>query len=207
VVASIDYRLPPLSPWPAQIQDAKCAVRFLRAHASALGVDPARIGAWGSSGGGTLASLLGLAGPQAGFDHGPYADQPSRVQAVVDMFGPSDPTNLADSAPFNRLVARLALGRSPAVRRAASPLSYIPAERGAAAGGPPFLILHGSDDQDIPPRHSQQLAARLRAAGVPVRLVLVQGASHGLDDPSQRPTPDQLTQTVTDFFTRSLASA
>ena len=184
VVASIDYRLPPLSPWPAQIQDAKCAVRFLRAHAGALGVDPARIGVWGSSGGGTLVALLGLAGPQAGFDHGPYAEQPSGVQAVVDMFGPSDLTNLTDSSPFDRLVARLALGNSASVRHAASPLSYA-----GAAGGPPFLILHGSEDKDMPPRQSRQLAARLHAAEVPVRLVLVQGAGHGLDDPSQWPTP------------------
>jgi acetyl esterase/lipase len=87
VVASIDYLLAPLGRWPAQVEDAKCAVRFLRAHASTLGIDPGRIGAWGSSAGGNLVSLLGLAGPQAGFDHGPYADQSSSVQAVVDMFG------------------------------------------------------------------------------------------------------------------------
>jgi acetyl esterase/lipase len=206
VVATIDYRLPPLSPWPAQIQDAKCAVRFLRAHAAALGVDPARIGAWGSSGGGTLVSLLGLAGPQAGFDHGQYADQPSGVQAVVDMFGPADLTNLADSAPFDRLIARLALGGSVRVRRSASPLTYVPAGRGAATGGPPFLILHGTSDPDMPPRHSRELARRLEAAGVPVRLVLVQGAGHGLDDPSQRPTPGQVAELVADFLTRTLGS-
>jgi acetyl esterase/lipase len=199
VVASIDYRLPPLSPWPAQIEDARCAVRFLRAHTGALGVDPARISVWGSSGGGTLVSLLGLGGPQAGLDHGQYADQPSSVQAVVDMFGPSDLANLTDSAPFDRLVARLALSDSASVRHAASPLSYA-----GAAGGPPFLILHGSEDKDMPPRQSQQLAARLRAAGVPVRLVLVQGAGHGLDNPFQWPTPDQLTDLVADFLTRTM---
>jgi acetyl esterase/lipase len=96
VVASIDYRLPPLSPWPAQLEDAKCAVRFLRAHAGALGIDPGRIGAWGSSGGGTLVSLLGLAGLDAGFDRGPWPDRSSGVQ--VDMFGPADLTDLGDSA-------------------------------------------------------------------------------------------------------------
>jgi dipeptidyl aminopeptidase/acylaminoacyl peptidase len=69
---------------------------------------------------------------------------------------------------------------------------------------PPFLILHGTNDHDMPPRHSQQLARRLRAAGVPVRLVLVHGAAHGLNTPSQRPTPDQLTVMVADFLTRTL---
>jgi acetyl esterase/lipase len=204
VVASIDYRLPPLSPWPAQLQDTRCAVRFLRAHAGALGLDPGRIGAWGSSGGGTLVSLLGLAGPQAGFDRGPWPDQASGVQAVVAMFGPADLTGLGDSAGFDRAIARAALGSSASVRRSASPLSYVPAGRGAASG-PPFLILHGTQDQDMPPRHSQELARRLRAAGVPVQLVLVQGAGHGLNTPSQRPSPGQLVELVADFFTRTLA--
>jgi acetyl esterase/lipase len=209
VVASIDYRLPPASPWPAALQDAECAVRFLRAHADALGIDPAQIGAWGSSSGGALVSLLGLAGPRAGFDHGQDADQSSRVQAVVDMFGPADLTDLGDSTPFARTIARIALGRSAAVRRSASPLSHVgsgaAAGAGAVGGDPPFLILHGTDDRDVPPRHSRELARRLEAAGVPVTLVLVQGADHGLDDPSQRPTPGQLTELVADFFARSLA--
>jgi acetyl esterase/lipase len=207
VVASIDYRLPPLSPWPAQIRDASCAVRFLHAHAGALAIDPGRIGVWGSSGGGTLVALLGLAGPQAGFDHGPWPDQPSGVQAVVDMFGPADLIDLGDSAPFDRAIARLALGGSPAVRRAASPLTYVPAGPAAAGDVPPFLILHGTDDHDMPPRHSQELARRLRAAGVPATLVLVQGAAHGLNIPSQEPTPGQVTELVADFLTRTLGSS
>jgi len=204
VVASVDYRLPPLSPWPAQLQDAKCAVRFLRAHATTLGIDRDRIGAWGSSAGGNLVALLGLAGPQAGFDHGQYAEQPSRVEAVVDMFGVADLTDLGDAEPFVRAAVRLALGGSPAARRAASPVTYLDAAPGAqsARDDPPFLLLHGTGDH---PRHSQELAARLHAAGVPARLVLVDGAGHGLDDPSQRPTPAQLTELVADFFTRSLA--
>jgi acetyl esterase/lipase len=198
LVASIDYRLPPLSPWPAQLQDASCAVRFLRTHAGALGIDPGRIGAWGSSAGGTLVALLGLTGVDGG--------QSSAVQAVVDMFGAADLTDLSDSAPFPRAVARIALGGSPRVRRAASPLTYVPAGRTAGASNlPRFLLLHGTDDQDMPQRHSQELARQLTAAGIPMRLVLVQGAGHGLDSPGQQPTPEQLTELVADFFTRSLA--
>jgi acetyl esterase/lipase len=94
VVAAIDHRLPPGAPWPAQIEDAKCAVRFLRAHAGELDVDPNRIGVWGSSGGGHLASMLGLTGPEAGFERGQYLDQSSAVQAVVDMFGGTDVNDL-----------------------------------------------------------------------------------------------------------------
>lgn len=88
LVASIDYRLAPAAPWPAQIVDAKCAVRFLKAHAADLRIDPNRIAVWGSSAGGTLVSLLGTTTPTAGFDVGQYLDQSSSVRAVVDMFGP-----------------------------------------------------------------------------------------------------------------------
>lgn len=208
VVTSIDYRLPPLSPWPAALEDAKCAVRFLRAHAGALGIDPGRIGAWGSSAGGALVSLLGVVGPRAGFDRGPYADQPSNVQAVVDMFGAADLTDLHDSEPFMRAAVQVALGGSATVRRSVSPGSYLGAgvNAWARAGGiPPFLILHGTDDQAIPSRHSQAFARRLEAAGVPARLVLVRGANHGLDNPSQQPTPDQVANLAIDFFTDALS--
>jgi dipeptidyl aminopeptidase/acylaminoacyl peptidase len=122
------------------------------------------------------------------------------------MFGATDLVDLGDSAPFARAVARIALGGSPRVRRAASPLTHVPAGHAAASGVPPFLILHGTGDQDMPQRHSQELARRLAAAGRPVRLVLVHGAGHGLNSPGQRPTPDQLTELVADFFTHSLAA-
>jgi acetyl esterase/lipase len=200
VVASIDYRLAPLSRWPAALEDVKCAVRFLRAHARALGIDPGRIGAWGSSAGGDLVSLLGVVGPRAGLDQGQYADQPSRVE---------DATDLHDSEPFMRTVVHVALGGSSRVRRAVSPGSYLGTGAntwaGAVGGLPPFLILHGTDDQAIRPRHSQAFARQLEAAGVPVELVLVQGAQHGLNYPSQRPTPAQLTERVANFLTDSLA--
>jgi acetyl esterase/lipase len=209
VVAAIDYRLAPLNPWPAALRDAKCAVRFLRAHAGALGIDPRRIGAWGSSAGGTLASLLGLVGPGAGLDQGQYAGHSSGVQAVVDMFGAADLADIGDSDAFTRAIARVALGSSASVRRSASPLSYLgagAAVAGGAVSGPSYLILHGTDDHSVPPRHSRELARRLAAAGSPVELVLVQGARHGLNHPSQRPTPAQVTELVANFLARSLAS-
>jgi acetyl esterase/lipase len=68
VVASINYRLVPQYRWPAQIEDAKCAVRFLKANAARFNLDPARIGVWGASAGGHLAALVGLAGPEAGLE-------------------------------------------------------------------------------------------------------------------------------------------
>jgi acetyl esterase/lipase len=198
VVASIDYRLAPSAPWPAQIEDAKCAVRFLRAHAAQLGIDPDRIGVWGSSGGGQLSSLLGLAGPQAGFESGQYPDESSAVQAVVDMFGPSDLNDFDDSDPFGRFIVQIDFGSSTALRRSASPITYV------APGAPPFLILQGTEDPSIRPHQSARLARRLHAAGVPATLIEVQGTGHGLTTPGQQPSPQELTATVIDFFTTKL---
>jgi acetyl esterase/lipase len=173
--------------------------RFLRAHATDLGIDPARIGVWGSSAGAQLACLLGLAGPQAGFDRGQYADRSSAVQAVVDMFGCADLQDLGDSSPVMRFSVWLTFGSSATRRRAASPTGY------DARGAPPFLILHGADDREVRPRHSARLVGQLRAAGVPATLVEVRGAGHGLADPGQRPSAEQLTAMVCDFLVARLA--
>jgi acetyl esterase/lipase len=198
VVASIDYRLSPGTPWPAQIEDAKCAVRFLRAHAADLGIDPVRIGVWGSSFGGLLASLLGLTRPEAGFDRGQYVEQSSAVQAVVDMFGASDLNDVDDTSPFGKFVLQNAFGSSSEVRRSASPITYV------APGAPPFLILQGSEDPLVRPRQSDKLAQRLHSASVPAMLIEVQGTGHTLATPGERPSSEELTATVIDFFTAAL---
>ncbi len=93
LVFAINYRLAPEYKFPAQIQDVKCAVRHLRANVAVYNLDPDRIGAWGNSAGGHLVSLLGVTDASAGFEgSGGYADQSSRVQAVVDGYGPADLT-------------------------------------------------------------------------------------------------------------------
>ncbi|WP_091297271.1 alpha/beta hydrolase [Amycolatopsis xylanica] len=115
VVASIDYRLAPAAPWPAQLTDAKCAVRFLKAHAGALGVDPARIEAWG----GSLAALLGAA---PGFDVGQYLDQSSSVRATVVTSGLADYTRLDGTDRVTRALVQI--GLRPEARREASPATY-----------------------------------------------------------------------------------
>ncbi len=198
VVASIDYRLSTGTPWPAQIEDTKCAVRFLRAHAVDLGIDPTQIGAWGGSGGGQLVSLLGTAGPDAGFDHGQYSEQSSSVQAVVDMFGPVDLNDFSDASPFARTIVWIGLGSSAEVRRSASPITYV------EPGAPPFLILQGTDDPMILPRQSEQLAHQLQFGGASTTFIEVSGTGHSMNTPGQRPSPAQLTQTVVEFFLHTL---
>jgi acetyl esterase/lipase len=172
----------------------------LRANASRLGIDPNRIGAWGSSAGGELVSMLGVATRSAGFDVGENIDQSSSVQAVVDMFGPTDLNEMSDSSAFGRFFPEVVFGGDQAARRSASPINYV------AIGDPPFLILHGSDDYFVRPHHSIDFANRLRVVGVPVQLVLVQHTAHSMDTPGQDPSPAEVETLVTDFFMRSLGT-
>jgi len=175
MLCSIDYRLAPKYMFPAQIEDAKCAVRFLRANASWYGIDPRRIGVWGDSAGGHLAALLGVTDSSAGFEGtGGYEDQSSRVEAVVDMFGPSDLTALPELPQVLQDVFGASDPGSDVLKKA-SPVTYV------SADDPPFLILHGDSDDIVPLSQSQLLRDRLVSAGVPATLVVVKNAGHGFE--------------------------
>ncbi len=208
VVASVNYRLGPKEPWPAQIVDAKCAVRFLRAHARAFHIDPAEIGIWGHSAGGHLASLVGTAGPSAGWDTGAYTDESSRVEAVADLAGPANLVTLGEEgvpglvkSNFTSLLGPISESDLPAALAAASPVTYV------SRGDPPFLIVHADDDGFVPLAQSQELASALEAASVPVTLVVVHGGGHSLDVPGGHPDPTQIEELVVNFFTKELATA
>lgn len=205
LVVSVNYRLAPRYPWPAQIEDVKCAVRYLRANAPTYNLDPARIGVWGSSAGGHLVSMLGTAKPNAGYDVGQYLNQSSRVQAVVDLFGPADLTASGWSASTASIVQQVfgvTGGRNDPVLRKASPVSYIEAD------DPPFLIIHGTVDMTVPASQSQELAARLQAVGVPVTLVMVQNAGHGFAPTGGpiNPSLQEIEQMTVSFFKKQLAA-
>lgn len=205
-VANIQYRLSTEAPFPAQIQDVKSAVRWLRANAATYGFDDGRIGAWGASAGGHLAALLGTTTDVQEFDGtvGDNLEYSSRVQAVVDWFGPTDflqmdaealqgatiQHNAVDSP--ESLLLGCAIQSCPDRAARASPLTYI------SADAPPFLIMHGDQDRVVPPHQSEMLADALREAGVEVKLHMVPGAGHGLlPDPS-------LEAEVKAFFDRHL---
>jgi acetyl esterase/lipase len=205
VVASIDYRLAPENPWPDQIIDAKCAVRYLRVHAAELSIDPDRIAAMGTSAGGQLVSLLGTTGSSSQWDVGPYPDVSSRVDAVVDEFGPADLSE-NDWPPASTAMIHRAFGTPPGtlgtagtVLAEASPQTYI------AAGDPPFLIVQGTDDQVVPAQQSERFATALRTAGVPVDLVLVAGGRHGLETPGENPSPTAIASLITAYLGRTPA--
>jgi acetyl esterase/lipase len=205
VVVSLDYRLGPARQWPDQIEDVKCAVRFLRANANALNVDPQEIGAWGQSAGGHLVALLGSAGPAAGWDVGPYSGESSQVQAVVDMAGPSDLLTLGDQGEslvvqesFLSLIGGVPADRLAATLKAASPVNWV------APGDPPFLLVHSTDDEIVYPQQSQELAWDLAANGVPHQLLMVRDGGHELDNPGENPGQAEIVADVEGFFIRTL---
>ena len=202
LVAAVNYRLAPQYKFPAQIEDVKCAVRFLRANAATYGIDPERIGAWGGSAGGHLVALLGVTDASAGFEgDGGYAEQSSRVQAVVDMFGPSDLTVVFQGA--GTILLKQVFGTtdrySETVKRA-SPVTWV------SSDDPPFLILHGEKDELVPPSQSEILYDRLTAAGVPATLTIVKNAGHGFAPEGGPIDPSRIaiTKTIADFFDQYL---
>ncbi len=203
LVAAVNYRLAPQNQWPAQIEDVKCAVRYLRANAQRYGINPSEIGAWGGSAGGHLVSMLGTAGRGAGFDTGQYLEQSSSIQAVVDMFGPADLTAGGWGSYATSVVQQVfgvTPGQDSGVLAKASPVTYI------QPNDPPFLIFQGVSDAVVPPSQSQELAARLQAAGDSATLVMVQNAGHGFAPAGGpiSPSLDQIATATAEFLAQHL---
>ena len=205
VVVSLDYRLGPARQWPDQIEDVKCAVRYLRANAHALDIDPQEIGAWGQSAGGHLVALLGTAGPAAGWDVGPFSNESSQVEAVVDMAGPSDLLTLGNKGEsllveesFLSLIGGVPADRLAATLKAASPVTWV------AHGDPPFLVVHSTDDEIVYPQQSQELAWDLAANGVPHQLLMVSDGGHQFDNPGEDPNESGIVADIEGFFIRTL---
>ena len=201
VAVSIEYRFISESPWPAQMEDCKLAVRYLRANASKYQIDPHRIGVWGHSSGAQLASLLGTAETDPDLEGtGGYPGVSSKVNAVVDVAGPNDATLYPASAK-EAIFGKEKAGDGELLKRA-SPLYRV------KAGNPPFLILHGSADKSVPPEVSIAFKEALEKAGVPVRMVVVQGGDHGLNGPPggppAEPDKDGVRALILDFFEKNL---
>jgi|SRR5579875_487758 len=177
-VASINYRLSQHATFPAQIEDCKAAIRWLRAHAKEYNLDPQHVGVWGGSAGGHLVALLGTANNLKEWDTlGGNTDQSSRVQAVCDWFGPTDFTRIAvanqrASGPVSRLLGGPVAENMDKAKKA-SPITHV------SSDDPPFLIMHGADDKTVPPEQSEIFAEALKKAGVEVTLKILPGAGHG----------------------------
>ena len=173
VVANANYRLAPAGSWPDQVVDAQLAVRWLRARADQLHLDPARVCSDGVSAGANLAVFLGVLGSiHPGDEAGLYANESPRVQCVVDAFGPVDIPKLLQNPQYQAL-ARTLLGANAsneaAIAHDASPVFFV-TPRSA-----PTLIIQGTQDTFVPPEQSRELQQALQRDGVPVQYISYDG--------------------------------
>lgn len=175
VVFSVEYRFAPTHPWPAQILDCARAIRWVRANAAKYGVDPERVGAWGSSAGGHLSLMLGVINP------GDYQspDDPNRalsakVKWVVDLFGPTDLRVLGADGTLTKFIGA-PLGEAADKYADASPISH------ATRDASPVLFVHGDADTLVPLQQSQVMKVELDKLGVENELVVVKNGGHNLD--------------------------
>ena len=210
VVASIEYRVTPQSTFPAPLEDVKAAIRFLRANADSYGIDTDAIAVMGHSAGGYLAALAGTTNGIAEFDKGAFLEQSSEVQAVVDIYGLSDLTDVGSgfseevqemhkspSAPEAMWVNGPAVfgpGGSihddPKKAEKANPIHYITKD------APPFLIMHGDSDSLVSPNQTKILHQALVEHGVESSYYVVKGAGHGGPQWHQEP----VTKLIVDFL-------
>jgi acetyl esterase/lipase len=193
VVASVDYRLSGEARFPAQVQDIKAAIRFLRDKAGDFGIDPKHVYLWGGSAGGHLAALAATSCGVTAFDppastgrlshaqavHAVPLAQSDCVQGAAIWYGAFDlvahgtepgtalaPTNMAG-------LLGCAADACEAAERAASPITYVKPDT------PPMLLIHGTADEEVSVEQTRQMAARLQAAKVPVEVAYLDGAHHG----------------------------
>lgn len=184
-VSSINYRLSQHAIFPAQIEDCKAAIRWLRANARKYNLDDERLVVWGSSAGGHLVAMLGTTGDVRRFDIGEHTDRSSAVTAAVDYFGPTDflqmdtmdgdigtmDHDVVDS-PESKLVGG-PIQKNPDKVKNANPITYV------SPGDPPFLIVHGNRDPLVAHGQSVILFNALKTAGIDAELYTVKGGKHG----------------------------
>jgi acetyl esterase/lipase len=205
-VASIEYRLSQHALFPAQIEDCKAAIRWLRAHAADYGYDGKKVAVWGASAGGHLAALLAVTGQVKDFDVGANLDQSSAVQSCINWFGPADfeaydpklPTEMVQRENKASVLALLFGGpvsEKLELARRASPVTWV--TKDAA----PMLIMQGTNDPLVPLDQSQRLADRLKAAGADVTLDVIDGAGHG----GPQFTTQEKVKLMADFLGKHLA--
>ncbi len=198
-VASINYRLAPDYKFPAQIQDVKCAIRYMRANASKYSINPAKIGLLGESAGGHLSALAGLSQNVQEFNSDENVSVSDQVSAVVDLFGPANLVSFTAGSSILAKALPTFLGSYSAA--AASPTSYID------PSDPPMLIIHGDSDTLVPLSQSQELLNSLQKSNVPGSLIIVNSAGHGLDlvkGDAITPSTDEIQASVVAFYKKYL---
>jgi acetyl esterase/lipase len=215
VAAAVEYRFAAEARWPAQLQDVKSAIRFLRANAIKYGIDPQHVVVWGESAGGGLAAEVGTSCRVAEFDDGPNLEQSSCVQAVIDWYGVSDMNQLdamaiptrtlihdsPDSSQSQVLGCVLKYSCPASVVAKANPITYIDASDANVS----FLIMHGDKDTAVGPRQAQLLYDALRAKNVPAQIDIIPNVDHYFSGATAEQA-QHILDTVFDFLTQSLVS-
>ena len=208
VTASIYYRLSGEAKFPADIEDCKCAIRFLRAKAANYELDADRIAVAGASSGGHLALLTGLADQNAGLEgSGGWANVSSRVKAIVSYYGPTDLRTVSvDFGPRAQAAIVKLIGatpeQNPSAYGRASPITYV------SPGKPPILMVHGDGDTLVPFAQSKRMLDACLQAGVRARLIKVDNADHDFKprDPNNpfSITIEQIHSITVEFFKKEL---
>ena len=162
VTATLTYRLMNEAPFPAPVQDVKCAVRWLRANAAKYKVDPERIVVSGNSAGGHLSMMIGYSDDPSLEGSGGNNDVSSRVCAVVDFYGPTDlTTDFAKNQPLvQQFIGGKTFDEAPDAYKLASPLFHLTRD------DPPTLIFHGTIDSTVPIVQADKLADKLKELGI-----------------------------------------
>ena len=184
----LNYRLAPTNEFPAQIEDVKCGIRYLRAHAQTYDLNPNNVFAFGTSFGGMLVTLAALTGDHSDFDVGAYAGSSSAITAAVDMFGPADLPGWISSQELN-----IVFGGNRANLVLASPTHYV------RANAPPILIIHGTADRSVPESQSVELYQKLSALGDQTELVLVKNMGHMWAQVGPQPIDPSMSQIAGDM--------
>jgi acetyl esterase/lipase len=184
--------------FPAQIHDAKAAIRWLRANADNFDVDPDRIGVTGTSAGGYLSLLVGLTDAGADLEgDGGNLERSSRVRAVVNFFGPTDAAACYDetNSPW---IFRLFLGGTPQeileTYKTASPITYV------SSDDPPVLTLHGDQDALVPFAQAKMLDKKMKESDADHTLMVLDGQGHGFSGEHQ----EKAMKAMWDFFDQHL---
>lgn len=213
VAVSVGYRFTPKHRFPSQIEDVKCATRWMRAHAEELGLDADHLGAMGHSAGAHLSMILGTMDSGDGLEgEGGWADQSSKVQAVVSYYGPanlaipeSEVNQLAGRDVFNvaavRTILDAAVGKPSQEKmeqlKQCSPMTYV------NEGDAPMLLFQGTRDVLVPYDQAFWMAGALTKAKVPGRVELIFGAGHGFSKAENERTM----QMAFEFFDEKLKQA
>jgi acetyl esterase/lipase len=216
VVVPITYRFSSEAKWPAQLEDTKAAIRWLRANAAKYGIDAGHVGVWGESAGGGVASMAGTTCGVSEFDGvGLNLDQSSCAQASVIWYGTSDMNKLDAQAPANAVLIHNSPDSSqskvlgcvlyyecPAsVVAKANPIAYVGSKRTSAA----FLIMHGDDDKAVSWKQGQILYDALKASGYDATLIIVPGVDHYFVSATQAQAKQILDEVVA-FLQRTLSA-